>query len=90
MGWQLQILSGAEEAACSFAGAASVLPQGANTAQVAVLDVGGGSTELICRRLAAVCGWARCACLMMRCGRRSCRNVWLSCCRPMVWLAWGR
>lgn len=50
MGWQLQILSGVEEAACSFAGAASVLPQGANTAQVAVLDVGGGSTELICRR----------------------------------------
>lgn len=50
LGWQLQILSGAEEAACSFAGAASVLPQGANTAQVAVLDVGGGSTELICRR----------------------------------------
>ena len=50
LGWQLQILSGVEEAACSFAGAASVLPQGANTAQVAVLDVGGGSTELICRR----------------------------------------
>ena len=39
LGWQLQILSGVEEAACSFAGAASVLPQGANTAQVAVLDV---------------------------------------------------
>lgn len=64
LGWQLQILSGVEEAACSFAGAASVLSpkpdQKLNPADrlggrpaladVAVLDVGGGSTELICRQ----------------------------------------
>lgn len=60
LGWQLQILSGAEEAACSFAGAASVLEpkpgpaerlgSGRALEQVAVIDVGGGSTELICQQ----------------------------------------
>lgn len=44
LGWQLSILSGEQEAACSYAGAASVGQAGA-----VVIDVGGGSTEVICR-----------------------------------------
>lgn len=54
LGWQLQILAGAEEAACSYAGAASVLAQlpasDNDSAQPVIIDVGGGSTELICRQ----------------------------------------
>lgn len=50
LGWQLHILSGQQEAACSFAGAASVLPAGTALAEAAVIDVGGGSTELICQQ----------------------------------------
>lgn len=44
-GWELQILSGEAEAACSYAGAASV-----GQGEAAIIDVGGGSTELICRQ----------------------------------------
>ena len=42
LGWQLRILSGQEEAAFSYAGATSVV-----AVPAAVIDVGGGSTELI-------------------------------------------
>lgn len=45
LGWELQILSGEQEAAFSYIGAASVGQEGA-----VVIDVGGGSTEIICRR----------------------------------------
>lgn len=45
LGWELTILSGEEEAACSYAGAASV-----GQGDAAIIDVGGGSTELICRQ----------------------------------------
>ncbi len=45
LGWELRILSGEEEAACSYAGAASV-----GQGDAAIIDVGGGSTELICRQ----------------------------------------
>lgn len=45
LGWDLRILSGEQEAAYSYAGAASVGQAGA-----VVIDVGGGSTEIICRR----------------------------------------
>ena len=45
LGWDLRILSGEEEAACSYAGAASV-----GQGDAAIIDVGGGSTELICRQ----------------------------------------
>ena len=51
LGWDLQILSGEEEARLSFLGAASVA-----TADVAVIDVGGGSTELICQTPAGLKG----------------------------------
>lgn len=44
LGWQLRILAGEQEAACSYAGAASCGSAGA-----VVIDVGGGSTEVICR-----------------------------------------
>lgn len=44
LGWQLLILSGEQEAACSFSGAASLCE-----GQAVVIDVGGGSTEMICR-----------------------------------------
>lgn len=44
LGWELQILSGAEEAAYSYRGAVSVVD-----APAVVVDVGGGSTELICQ-----------------------------------------
>lgn len=44
MGWDLRILSGEQEAACSYAGAASVGQENS-----VVIDVGGGSTEIICR-----------------------------------------
>ncbi|MCX4265455.1 MAG: hypothetical protein OSJ64_01350 [Firmicutes bacterium] len=49
LGWRLQILSGDVEAACSYTGAASVLKQltGAADGQPVIIDVGGGSTELI-------------------------------------------
>ena len=49
LGWRLQILSGDVEAACSYTGAASVLNQltGAADGQPVIIDVGGGSTELI-------------------------------------------
>ena len=52
LGWQLQILSGDVEAACSYTGAASVLKQlaGAEDGQPVIIDVGGGSTELISRQ----------------------------------------
>lgn len=43
LGWDLHILSGEQEAAFSYAGAASVGQAGA-----VVIDVGGGSTEVIC------------------------------------------
>lgn len=45
LGWDLTILSGEQEAACSYAGAASV-----GQGDAAIIDVGGGSTELICRQ----------------------------------------
>lgn len=44
LGWQLKILAGEQEAACSYAGAAACGRAGA-----VVIDVGGGSTEVICR-----------------------------------------
>lgn len=44
LGWDLRILSGEEEARYSYAGAAAVAGGGGNAA---VIDVGGGSTELI-------------------------------------------
>lgn len=44
IGWDLRILSGEQEAACSYAGAASVGQENS-----VVIDVGGGSTEIICR-----------------------------------------
>ncbi len=43
-GAQLQIISGEDEARCSYAGALSGLPNGAHE-RFAVADVGGGSTE---------------------------------------------
>lgn len=49
LGWRLEILSGEQEAACSYAGAASAGNFGEGAAP-AVIDVGGGSTELICRQ----------------------------------------
>lgn len=45
LGWELRILAGEQEAACSYAGAASCGKAGA-----VVIDVGGGSTEVICRK----------------------------------------
>lgn len=42
LGWELKILSGEEEAKLSFKGATSIVRENA-----AVIDVGGGSTELI-------------------------------------------
>lgn len=52
LGWRLSILSGEQEAACSYAGAASVGEFRREEAEAApaVIDVGGGSTELICRQ----------------------------------------
>lgn len=51
LGWRLEILSGEEEADCSYAGAASVLAGLAGGwGEPVIIDVGGGSTELICRR----------------------------------------
>ncbi len=44
LGWRLLILSGEQEAACSFSGASSLCE-----GQAVVIDVGGGSTEMICR-----------------------------------------
>lgn len=44
LGWDLRILSGRQEAECSYAGAAS-----AGCGNAVVIDVGGGSTEIICR-----------------------------------------
>lgn len=52
LGWQLRILAGEQEAACSYAGAAACGQAGA-----VVIDVGGGSTEVICRGAdGRVCG----------------------------------
>lgn len=48
--WRLRILSGADEARYSYIGAAAVAGKDA-----AVLDVGGGSTELILRKEAEIC-----------------------------------
>ena len=45
LGWELQVLSGEEEAQKSYLGAAAVAA--AENSNVAVIDVGGGSTELI-------------------------------------------
>lgn len=47
LGWELLILSGEQEAACSYAGAAS-----AGQGNAVVIDVGGGSTEVICQNAA--------------------------------------
>lgn len=44
LGWELHILTGEQEAQCSYAGAASV-----GQGNAVVIDVGGGSTELICK-----------------------------------------
>lgn len=43
LAWRLLILSGDQEAACSFSGAASLCD-----GRAVVIDVGGGSTEMIC------------------------------------------
>ncbi len=45
LGAELRMVSGTEEAALSFAGARLALPAGAGTATV--VDIGGGSTELV-------------------------------------------
>lgn len=45
LAWRLLILSGDQEAACSFRGAASLCD-----GRAVVIDVGGGSTEMICAR----------------------------------------
>ena len=45
-GWQVKTISGEEEAALSFAGAASLLPMQGEP--MMVVDIGGGSTEFIC------------------------------------------
>ena len=47
-GWQLKIISGDEEARCSFIGATDSIPLSGEA--VLVMDVGGGSTELILGR----------------------------------------
>lgn len=44
-GADLHVIDGAEEAACSFAGAVAVAPHEAGTLRYGVLDPGGGSTE---------------------------------------------
>ncbi len=46
-GWQVKTISGEEEAMLSFAGATSLLPDRGES--VMVVDIGGGSTEFICR-----------------------------------------
>lgn len=52
LAWRLLILSGDQEAACSFSGAASLCD-----GRAVVIDVGGGSTEMITRRAdGSVCG----------------------------------
>ncbi len=51
LGWRLEILPGEAEAACSYCGAASVLAGLAGgPGEPVIIDVGGGSTELICRQ----------------------------------------
>ncbi len=45
-GWTLRILSGVEEAEWTFAGALSMLPEDRRRGKAAVLDIGGGSTEV--------------------------------------------
>ncbi len=50
LGWRLRILTGADEARYSYVGAAAVVGENA-----AVLDVGGGSTELIVRKKTGIC-----------------------------------
>jgi exopolyphosphatase/guanosine-5'-triphosphate,3'-diphosphate pyrophosphatase len=54
-GWQLRVLSGEEEARYSFSavGRGQDLPGG----DVLAVDVGGGSTEMIWGKYAAVAGW---------------------------------
>lgn len=46
-GWQVKTISGEEEAMLSFTGATSLLPS--QEESVMVVDIGGGSTEFICR-----------------------------------------
>lgn len=47
-GWEITIAEGAEEAFLAYSGAVSVLPEG----EYAVIDIGGGSTEVITRACA--------------------------------------
>ncbi|QDC23943.1 Ppx/GppA family phosphatase [Georgenia yuyongxinii] len=47
LGVEPEVVSGAEEAALSFAGAASVLDPSAHPGPYLVVDIGGGSTELV-------------------------------------------
>lgn len=45
-GWEIRLLSGDEEAITTFRGALSVLNRFESTEKIAVLDIGGGSTEI--------------------------------------------
>jgi exopolyphosphatase/guanosine-5'-triphosphate,3'-diphosphate pyrophosphatase len=57
LGWELLILSGEEEAACSYAGAASVIGADGAGGNSVIIDVGGGSTEMISRHAdGSICG----------------------------------
>ncbi|WP_448071254.1 Ppx/GppA phosphatase family protein [Georgenia yuyongxinii] len=47
LGVEPEVVSGAEEAALSFAGAASAIDPGAHPGPYLVVDIGGGSTELV-------------------------------------------
>jgi exopolyphosphatase/guanosine-5'-triphosphate,3'-diphosphate pyrophosphatase len=57
LGWELLILAGEEEAACSYAGAASVISKDGRSGNSVIIDVGGGSTEMISRHTdGSICG----------------------------------
>lgn len=61
-GEPVEILPVEEEARLAFAGAVGTLPGAeapASTEPVAVVDVGGGSTELVCGSVAEGVGWVR-------------------------------
>ena len=62
-GVRVDVLSGDDEARLAFAGATKTLPD-VPAGQVGVVDVGGGSTELVCGTLAEGVAWSE----SFRCG----------------------
>ncbi|HEY9879164.1 MAG TPA: hypothetical protein V6D29_11955 [Leptolyngbyaceae cyanobacterium] len=58
LGWSVRVLSGQEEAAYTFQGALQGISAGQGSLQQAVvIDIGGGSTEVICGTHSAVDRW---------------------------------